>query len=91
MLWKKSLKSHRILLWFQCCQLPIPDMMKSTFAPVAVHHQCEYNQQKGRSFPSLQVLISNGVMNTTTAENIVGSGLNFHYLNLKLINSRCSL
>lgn len=41
-----------------------------------------FNETKSRNIDSLNCLIASGVLKTATAENIAGSGLNLHHLQL---------
>lgn len=41
-----------------------------------------FNETKSRNIDSLHCLIASGVLKTATAENIAGSGLNLHHLQL---------
>lgn len=41
-----------------------------------------FNETKSRNIDSLHCLIASGVLKTATAENVAGSGLNLHHLQL---------
>ena len=53
--------------------------MKS-FSLIDIKHNMDSNMEKKKNLPSLSVLISSGVMKSSTAENVASSGLNFKNL-----------
>lgn len=63
------------------------DMTKSDFVKHSYSANCHFlqevfNETKSRNIDSLHCLIASGVLKTATAENIAGSGLNLHHLQL---------
>lgn len=62
-------------------------MTKSDFVKHSYSANCHFlqevfNETKSRNIGSLHCLIASGVLKTATAENIAGSGLNLHHLQL---------
>lgn len=62
-------------------------MTKSGFVKHSYSENCHFlqevfNETKSRNIDSLHCLIASGVLKTATAENIAGSGLNLHHLQL---------
>ncbi|XP_045169671.2 DNA polymerase III PolC-type-like isoform X1 [Mercenaria mercenaria] len=51
-----------------------------SFPPRDVKHSMESNIEKKKNMPSLSVLVANGVMKSSTADNVASSGLNFKHL-----------
>lgn len=58
------------------------DFVKHSYSANCHFLQEVFNETKSRNIDSLHCLIASGVLKTTTAENIAGSGLNLHHLQL---------
>lgn len=55
-------------------------LLGSSFTPVAILQNMHYNAAKASNISSLDPVVSKGIMKRPTAENIAGSGLNIHHL-----------
>lgn len=58
------------------------DFVKHSYSANCHFLQEVFNETKSRNIDSLNCLIASGVLKTATAENIAGSGLNLHHLQL---------
>lgn len=58
------------------------DFVKHSYSANCHFLQNVFNETKSRTIDSLHRLIASGVLKTATAENIAGSGLNLHHLQL---------
>ena len=54
--------------------------IKKSFSLCDVKNNMESNKEKKKNLPSLSLLVSNGVMKSSTAENVASSGLNYKHL-----------
>lgn len=70
----------------QFVKLPAKDLMTHSFTPHAVSSNMDFNNAKALNLPSLNPLMSAGVIKRPTAENIAGSGLKM--IHLKMLCNR---
>ena len=62
------------------CMCTESGIVKQSFAPAAVHRAQFFQKERAKNIKSLEVLVGQGIMKMSLAENIAGSGLTLNHL-----------